>query len=98
MASSGCFAAAEDLLPVFHRLRCDISAPARDLTGVSRVLAGWSEHVSVSRPVCLTPGRTNVRTLTVSGPTTFLTHPLAVSDEDPVASGREAERGLRLDD
>ena len=98
MATSGCFDAAEGLRPVFHRLRREISAPARDLAGVRWVSADWSEHVSVSRLVCLTPGRTNVRPLTVSGPTTFLTHPLAVSDEDPVASGREAERGLRLDD
>ena len=61
MATCGCFAAAEDLLPVLHRLRRDISAPARGLTGVRWVSAGWSEHVSVSRLVCLTRGRAYVR-------------------------------------
>ena len=83
MASSGCFAAAEDLLPVFQRRRRDVSAPAGGLTGVRWVSAGWLGHVSISRLVCRTPRKDIRQAPHCQRPTTFLTHPLVVSDEDP---------------
>ena len=85
MATSGLVRRSRGHAARVYRLRRDISAPARGLTGVRWVSTGWSEHVPVSRLVRLTP-RKDIRQAPHCQRTHHIpdVHPLTASDEDTV--------------